>query len=234
MKTNILMTLALIMTMMLTGCSKEDSENMEQTNALLKEQIVGVWRNGDYWVSFSEDGFYSAFFYIDDRERIDDGGYTIEGDVVTIKNPEHTTKNTIKSVSETAMTLVMEYTYPNRSPRFAVFEEMNFTKVSDIPCKENDDLVGKSFSYDDSSETHNGKVITWTNYILHNDRIINTVYSEPNRWGNSYCQQYYVYLPPFIYHTTLFGSIYDRDESVLQIGKITILEDGTISYKKER
>ena len=61
MKTNILVTLALVMGMMLAGCSKEDgseeledrNNSMEQTSALTKEQIVGVWRNGDYWVSFS-------------------------------------------------------------------------------------------------------------------------------------------------------------------------------------
>lgn len=204
---------------------------MEQT--LTKEQIVGVWRSGDYWVSFAEDGFYSAFFFIDERERIDDGAYTIEGDVVTVKNPEHSTKNTIKSLSSTSMTLVMEYTYPNMSPKITVTREMTFIKTDELPCKSTDALVGKSFTYDDVSEAHYGKVVTFINHIPYNDRIIISEYSEPGRWGNG-IQQYYVYLPPLIYHTTLHGGVYGRDGEVFRIGEITESTDGTITYKKIR
>lgn len=230
----------LVTGMLLTGCSKDSENNgmetkgnTEQTQTLTKEQIVGVWRNGDYWVSFSEDGFYSAFFYIDDRERIDDGDYTIDGYVITTKNPEHSARITIKTISSSSMNLVMEYTYPNILPQKTVTKEMNFTKTSTLPCKSTDELVGKSFSYDDKSEAHDGKVVTFINHIPHNDRIIRLTYSEPDRFNTKGDLQYYVYLPPLIYHTILSSGVYNP-ENIVMIGELTESQDGIISYKRIR
>ncbi len=110
---------------------------------------------------------------------------------------------------------------------------MTFTKTDELPCKSTDALVGKSFTYDDVSEAHYGNVVTFINHIPYNDRIIISEYSEPGRWGNG-IQQYYVYLPPLIYHTTLHGGVYGRDGEVFRIGEITESTDGTITYKKIR
>ena len=75
--------------LLLTGCSK-DSENNgmetkgnteQKTQTLTKEQIVGVWRNGDYWVSFSEDGFMCG--YLSDK-CIVEGGYEVFQDQIIV------------------------------------------------------------------------------------------------------------------------------------------------------
>ena len=67
MKQILIMTM-LAAGMLLAGCSKDESENVEEPRkenvmeqTLTKEQIVGVWRSGDYWVSFSEDGYCGAY-----------------------------------------------------------------------------------------------------------------------------------------------------------------------------
>ena len=233
------LTAALIAAMMLAGCSKdsessgEQRNDMEKTNDLTKEQIVGVWRSGDYWLSFSEDGFYSAFFFIDDRERIDDGDYIVAEDVVTVKNQEHTTILSVKNLSATSLTLVMNYTYPHLAQEVTVTKEMSFVKTEENPCKSTDDLVGKSFSYEDTSDAHNGKVVTFFNQIPYNDRLMISTYSEPGMWGNS-ALQYYVYLPPLIYHAILKStSTYLKDDTVL-IGKLTESSDGIITYERIR
>lgn len=86
MKQVLLMTV-LAAGMLLVGCSKEDSngmetkENTEQTQALTKEQIVGVWRNGDYWVSFAEDGFMCG--YLSDK-CIVEGNYQVLHDQIIV------------------------------------------------------------------------------------------------------------------------------------------------------
>lgn len=224
----------LVAGMLMTGCSK-DSESMgtKDNTELTKEQIVGVWRSGDYWVSFGNDGFYSAFFFIDDVERIDDGNFTIDGDVLTIKNPEHSTSIVVKKLSKTSITIVMEYTYPGLARKTTVTKEMNFTKTNEIPCKSNDYLVGKSFSYEDTSDVHDGRVITFFNEIPYNDRIMVSKYSEPGRYGNSVLQ-YYVYLPPLIYHAILrSGGIYLKEDKVL-IGELSESSEGILTYKRIR
>lgn len=63
--------MALMAGMMLAGCSKSDDEPSPQYK-LTKDNIVGVWRSGDYWVSFSSDGYMSA--YLSDK-CIAEGGH---------------------------------------------------------------------------------------------------------------------------------------------------------------
>ncbi|MBQ9204727.1 MAG: hypothetical protein IJ155_10880 [Prevotella sp.] len=227
-----ILVLLALSAMLVCSCSSGDDSPVEETPKykLDANSIVGVWRSGDYWVSFSEDGFYSAFFNIGDNERIDDGDYTIDGDVVTIKNYEHTTELSLKALSSASMTFDMTYNYPLTSKK--VTQEMSFSKADGIPCKADDILVGKSFSYDDVSESHGGKIITFTN-ILCDDRIILTEYSEKNSGGESMQWRYYVYLPPCIYHVRISSGYYPEG-SVIKIGKISEFPDGTLSYEKIR
>jgi hypothetical protein len=159
MRTNILLTMVLMAGMMLAGCAKEDGSeesrkgnDMEQT--LTKEQIVGVWRSGDYWVSFSESGFMCA--YLSDK-CIAEGDYAIDGDTVKIddgfKKIRAYGKNTrfvINSISNGTLSLTA--TYNDLSILYDGDEGLvhlhtqnyNFSKTQESPCVKSNSLIGKS------------------------------------------------------------------------------------------
>ena len=213
MRTNILLTMTLVAGMMLAGCAKEESSeesrkgnDMEQT--LTKEQIVGVWRSGDYWVSFSESGYASAFLRLGDLEMIDDGDYRLNGDtIITIASPWllYETPYIVNSVTDTELSLTVEHVEPGvpdtRRKGTVVLQKSQIS-----PCERNDGLTGKVFYF--------------SNGVIENKKFefdkFKTINGEP-----------YVYLVPniyFLYHTG--GGIC--------IGELSNLDNDTITFKKVR
>ena len=108
-----------------------------------KSDIVGVWENGNYFLSLSKDGFLTSYF----AERyLDSGDYTIKDDKQIICSNLYYAKPTyynILSVANNKMTVSIEYVDVNGNNQK---KEMTFTKSDkDASTKENP-LTGKIFT----------------------------------------------------------------------------------------
>ena len=139
--------------MLLAGCS-QDSENYDmetkRQQTLTKEQIIGVWRNGDYWVSFDGNGrehvegtpvilsppgnpyYYSGinrgFLNIDGTGVSVGGKYYIEGNVITVEQGlEKPIEYIVTQIDESSMSFVITGKY-NEEP---FSETMTFWKSED-------------------------------------------------------------------------------------------------------
>ena len=108
---------------------------------MTKEQIVGVWRNGDYWVSFAEDGYMSA--YLSDK-CIAEGDYTIVKDTVKAESSMyyHFTDFIVKHITTTTLdcAVVLNAFDGSFSPKV---NDYTFTKTEEEPCPKNHRLIGK-------------------------------------------------------------------------------------------
>ena len=120
---------------LLAGCAK-DNDDMEtkgntEQQALIKEQIVGVWRNGDYWVSFDGngrkpvegepiefgpvnqpayyDGHLRAVLRKGDSCYNDGGRYIIEGNKINVYNGSRggNPKYVVTDISDTSVTFII-------------------------------------------------------------------------------------------------------------------------------
>ncbi len=230
--------------LMLTGCSK-DSESMgtKDNTELTKEQIVGVWRSGDYWVSFSEDGYCSAFFSVNGDERILEGDFKIKNDTVIVEHSMYygNTKITINDVSQASLKLTIIFNYYI----FTLFDKddqeikvpITLTKSSDTPVEKIAGLEGMTFSNDvQLEEGGTSYLITQSNTIsekYHSIYYINDYHGNipPSHKGglNARGQKYYVYLPPYIYTSAgTPGGAFEPNEPILKFlfnaDKNTIVE----------
>lgn len=118
--------------------TSRDSENNPKEN---NYSIVGVWENGEYFVSFDEDKFCSAYF---DDEYIDCGTCTQTEKVITCKNTYYSKKTnyTITNINATNIELRIEYESLNGEKKSKL---LSLTKNSDIePAIKDHSLIGKS------------------------------------------------------------------------------------------
>lgn len=220
MKKSITFGFALVTSMMLSAmlvcsCSSGDDSSAEEAPKykLDANSIVGVWRSGDYWVSFSEDGYNSAFFNINGDERIDEGSYTIKGDTVEV---EHTlyfgeTRYVINNISPTSLQVTVAYNYypfnPSDDNDFWIYVPITLTKAADTPCEKNDGLDGVTYE-NESTFTYEGTVydVTHTNTIRNDGHCISYLIDyHGNKPHSSYGgvpmggMKFYVYLKPYLY-----------------------------------
>lgn len=138
--------------MLLAGCAKEEENgvetkgNAEQQQTLTKEQIVGVWRNGDYWVSFSESGYASAFLKLIDKEFVNDGDYRLSGDTIITKSSPwwHETPYIVNYVNNSEISMTITFAYPAESSSKRT-DTVILQKCMDVPCERNDGLARKYF-----------------------------------------------------------------------------------------
>lgn len=223
--------------MLLTGCSKsESSEEQRKGNdmeqSLTKEQIVGVWRSGDYWVSFSEDGFMSA--YLSDK-CITEGDYTIDGDTVKADNSEiyFVTTFLMRYVSPANMESTITYYDFGENDGEVITKNFSFTKSSEEPCTKNNILLGKSFSYDttvtyyDFSTNRHCTVDGFAECKVRNYCIIDRILGTTDR-AVSGLWIYYIYLPPFLYFHA-YETGYNKPLSIIEIKKLLIDDSGNIT-----
>lgn len=234
--------MALAAGMMLAGCSKSDDEPAPQYK-LTKDNIVGVWRSGDYWVSFSSDGYNSAYFPIENDERIDEGTYTVNGDTITVASQLYYswTKYVIKSISETSVSLTIIYNFYGttsvQEDKYDVSKDITLSKSNDTPCVLNDGLDRKTY---ETTETFN------VNGKKYNIKQKNTFYKECHliQFENLFPEEevekfqnipktggrYYLFLPPYLYTIkTSIGLEYTRNVPV-EKGMLTENPDGSLNY----
>ena len=133
----ILFLLAVLPMFLFTTCSKDDETENEN---LPLSSIIGTWKNGNYFVSFGEDGFYSA--YIADK-FIDSGDYKqVEYEVSCLNNYfNRETIYIIKNISETEMKVEISYVdvYGKTNSK-----NMTLTKSDDAIVSKSNRLIGKS------------------------------------------------------------------------------------------
>lgn len=136
------LTLILLATLFVS-CSSSDDDNEPNIPPIEKPQsIVGVWENGNNFISFNSDEFYSA--YIAD-EFIDSGNYTRVENVVSCENTYFSRKTTytIKSISDTKLSVDISYTDLDGKVNKKTIE---FTKSKTTPASKSNTLVGKSYT----------------------------------------------------------------------------------------
>ena len=220
------LTIALLVGAMLAGCSKEDSENMEE-QTLTKEQIVGVWRNGDYWVSFSEDGYNSAYLPYFDFESIDEGDFSIDGDTITVENSYffNRTKYVVQKSESNNLVLELIYPHPHIGGDQSIFRKIiSFQKTDLTPCKKEDGLKGVTFNCNVLSKIN--KKQTTFQVKIENSPYHNLGWKSAETSGNGY----YIYLNPVIYFVLFEGlGMYDLEVALHQ-GELDFDEYGKQRY----
>lgn len=235
------LTAALLLAVIAAGCSSGSDEPEVPTPQykVTKENIVGVWRSGDYWVSFSEDGYNSAYFPIENDERIDEGSYTISGDTITVENSLYysTTRYIVSSLSGGILKMMQIYNMFGSSRFYGddydIETSLTLTKSDERPPVKINEFGGLSFSYRGAADK---EFFTCDSLIYHN--TFNEDYHEikyttdvKNKWGSSGAGwQYYIYLSPVIYHVTLPLEEYKKGAKVNK-AKLT-KEDGKLLYQR--
>ena len=128
------------------ACSSSDDDNiiqeMEQV-AIKQSDLIGVWISGDYFVSFNNKWFYSAFL---DDYFIDSGNYDINSDnnnVFTL-NPITRKSTEYRIIDKTDNVLKAEISYTNMDGQ-QFKKTMSFTKSDKETAKERNNLVGNSW-----------------------------------------------------------------------------------------
>ncbi len=182
MKKFLLILLTIASVFAVTACSSSSDDN---TTPKQETNIVGVWANGDCFISFNKDGYYIA--YLNDK-FIDSGSYTESDNSVICKNNYNNNTTTYKLL-KVGSKLDAVVTYKNFEGH-NVSENISFSKTTKTPSEKDNFLIGKSYSYEtmyyrtvtDKFETHN--------IIYHTS---NKSKSFKNVW-------YYIYLEPNIYY----------------------------------
>ena len=209
--------------LLLTGCSK-DSENNgmetkgnteQKTQTLTKEQIVGVWRNGDYWVSFSEDGFMCG--YLSDK-CIVEGGYEVFQDQIIVVSDffEHNiTAFKITDVTDKTLECNVKYSEIDGTSLKDAEGTMTFTKSQEQPTACENEIIGKFFQFDSVYES-TINYSYWPDYYkgmvnCHSEGMFNKDGSTTRHfalilkdgtpeWGlQMHMRDFYVYLAPYVY-----------------------------------
>lgn len=129
------------------SCSSDNSSDENIDDEKEHPSIVGVWENGSYFVSFSNDGYYAA--YLGDQ-FIDSGNYTQSEKGISCSNPyfNRTTSMNIENISVSELKLDVTYTDVHGDVSNKV---VSFRKSTDIPASQNSSLTGKSLSYRSST-----------------------------------------------------------------------------------
>lgn len=228
--------------MLLVGCSKDSEDNgmetkngTEQVQTLTKEQIVGVWRSGDYWVSFSEDGYMSAYL---SEKRIEEGIYTIVKDTVKAETSMyyHFIDFAVSHIGNAKLSCSVTLNAFDGSFSEKV-NDYTFTKTDEKPCPKNHELIGKKFQYNTDvvdSDSWTGKSDTLHGFAQFNittyfyaDCFFRT--EEGKRVGSF--QAYYVYRPPLLYYRKLYVVGYNDSENVINILRIDIKNGNILASK---
>ena len=244
--------MALMAGMMLAGCSKSDDDPTPQYK-LTKDNIVGVWRSGDYWASFSSDGYMSA--YLSDK-CIAEGDYTVDGDTVKVDDGYQwikvfgkKTRFIINSISNSTLSLTATYNnlhnlyVGDENLEHQVTQSYTFSKSQDAPCTKSNPLVGRVckipmniwYSKWDNDVSHyvpaltqGTCTITAESYNLMDVWIL-PIIDDGNNAGD-HLKYLYVYLPPKLYMISIGqnGGYYEYSRP-LKIYEPTFNSDGSLT-----
>ena len=124
----------------LSSCNRDSYE--DEGGEQKQYSPIGVWENGNYFLSLSSDYFLTAYFA---NRFLDSGNYSLKGDtLITCNNTYYarTTKYHIESITETQLQVVIDYTDVDGNHQF---KKLTFTKSDKIPATKDNPVVGKSY-----------------------------------------------------------------------------------------
>lgn len=183
--------LLLVFPFILSSCGSDSDKEDEDPIASQPKSIVGVWENENYFISFSSDGFYTA--YIADR-FIDSGNYTESKGVVSCENTYFNRKTiyTIKSISDTKINVDISYKdiYGDNQNK-----TLEFTKSAISPASQSNTLAGKA--YRSSSSLFGNVTMTFSSY---NSGIKSATKGNAANYPLSF---FYIYIGGKLYHQIL-------------------------------
>lgn len=184
-----------------TACSSDD-DNGEKPTIEEPKSIIGVWESDNYFISFDDNGFYSA--YIADQ-FIDSGNYTKSESVVSCKNSyfNRQTVYAIKNISDTKIDLDISYTDIHGENKK---KTMTFTKSGISPASQSNTLAGKS--YRTSSSIFGNVTMVFSSY---NSGIKSATKGGAEKYPLSF---FYIYVGGKLYHQLLI----DKSIQVPTIG----------------
>lgn len=218
--------------LLLASCSKaeDDSTTDDSKNTISQSDIIGVWKSGDYFVSFSSNNYYIA--YLSDI-FIDSGNYTISENVITCQNNYLAKTTTINIKVENNNQLTCQFTYTDGE---GINKTINITfdKSADSPTQSNHVIIGKSDTWK----------ISWGNGgysdVIGKYTTSNGGYEEILTGNLKGVKRdvYYIYLHPFIYYQRYRSEDHSHgsntfNKDILSISKktVTINSNGSISFQ---
>lgn len=153
---------SLILPLAFFSCGGDDGEEVapsskEDSSTLKVNDLVGVWRNGNYFISFSEDDFFTGW---PAKSFLDRGDYTIKGNVVSVYNPYfHRTNTYTITLSQDGKSMSVLIDYYDAENNEKLSDTRTFTKTEELPAIDQNPLANIAFSY------FNGvfEYITYTN-----------------------------------------------------------------------
>lgn len=152
-------SIALAMLFVIVSCGKENTENNPNEEEEKVYSEVGVWESGNYFISFSSDGFLTSYVASD---FIDCGSYTKSADkVITCNNLyfSHSTTYAVQSLDDEKMTVKISYQDVDGNSKST---SLTLTKSSKTPSAKESNLVGKMYTYLKSGYGH--ITFQFTNY----------------------------------------------------------------------
>lgn len=216
---------------LMASCSKSDGEPTRDTPKYktTTDNIVGVWRSGDHWVSFSEDGFMSA--YLNDK-CIAEGDYTIDGDTIKAESTFLMTDVKFYITSKADNSLSCTVMFYDMEKFKLLTESRTFAKSQDEPCKKPNRLIGKTFVYKtDVKYVGDGfPPALWikSGHVegnIDNHFLMSRSYYNHENVLVDHSIDYYVYLPPYIYYFET-GIDYNKSDRTINIRSVSL--DGNI------
>lgn len=143
MKKFLLTTVILSIITLFASCGSDNKEDEPDPEpAPVEKNIEGVWENGNYFVSFSNAGYYCA--YLGD-DFLDSGSYKRNKDEIMTDNSYFSRKTIylIKKLDEKNLQVEVSFTDVYGQTHNEIF---SFIKSEIEPAKEGQ-LAGKSFSW---------------------------------------------------------------------------------------
>lgn len=207
----------------LNSCSSDDKPKGEADDP--NASIVGVWESGDYFVSFSDDGYYAA--YLSDK-FIDSGSYNYSESYVTCNNPyfNRTTTYDIQKLEEGKMYVDISYKDNNGKTKEVSFV---FSRNKSKPATKENTLMGKSATL---VWSYFGQVTYSFNTI--NSGVISATSGSAQKYPLNF---FYIYIEDRLYYQTLQPSTgqiptiggWSNDFNEVKASRVIFSSNGSIS-----
>jgi hypothetical protein len=124
------------------SCSSDD-ENEPVIEEEKTYSIIGVWEYENYFISFNNDNFYTAYI---DNKFIDSGNYTSTDKEIYCYNPYFniSTVYTIKLLNDNTLQVCITYTDYSGTQKT---KDMTLTKSKINPAVKDHTMIGKNYSF---------------------------------------------------------------------------------------
>lgn len=193
---------------------QEPTQSTEMESKITKENLVGVWRSGDYFLSISADGYMAAYL---------SNQFLVTGDFVEYHSDdeyfyvvgifwgtEHAVFHVAKLENQQLKCTIDFSEYDGLNGHYTDKQkELVFEKTTETPIGRTNELVGKSFSYPSTYKNYSGKTIAGVCEGSFIDHFQIRKQTNPNEEGvvPMYYRDNYIYMPPFIYYIEFFDDM---------------------------